>query len=356
MSWGKKMFLIVVIGFCSRSILQSLIGLGYGEIIGRFYIMTAFLQFIIPASIYEAIKWIIKPEKSGRKLWLHVLAPTLVLISLVIPVFQGVLVPQHYATFDELINQLPSFIPVFYIHVLWVILFYFYAIFSIKLIFDSFWKLIQHPVYKKLVIFASILVSLFLLMLIAFSLELVYTGITESAIVQSEKLMLFKPIIFSAVIAIEIMNPKLFGIDRLTDESTSELQFWKLPAEKNLNRDERLKILSTIKNIEKEIEDKKLFRNIDFTIEDLSSYVNYSTGRIRSIFKDYCELSFVEYRNYKRVQDFKEQILSSDNSHLSLEGIGELVGFGSKSACLRSVKKFENATPKELLNRLKLGN
>ena len=71
-------------------------------------------------------------------------------------------------------------------------------------------------------------------------------------------------------------------------------------------------------------------------IHEISRYINEIKG-----------MSFNDFINQKRVEESQKRLNDPAYQHLSLEGIGNSVGFSSKSTFYRAFKKFEDKTPGE---------
>jgi AraC-like DNA-binding protein len=97
---------------------------------------------------------------------------------------------------------------------------------------------------------------------------------------------------------------------------------------------------------------KKPFRDPNFSINELADGVGIPVSHMRFMFKEFNQLSFNDYRNFCRVQDLEEMFRTNDKKHLSAEALGEICGFGSKSAMFRAVRRHFDMTPQELYFRL----
>ena len=97
------------------------------------------------------------------------------------------------------------------------------------------------------------------------------------------------------------------------------------------------------------MENKKPWLDPELTITRLSEMldvkVNYLSGAINS------ELNrnFFDFVNNYRIAEFKNQVISGANSHLSIMGIAYNCGFNSKASFYRAFKKFEGFSPTDYI-------
>ena len=89
----------------------------------------------------------------------------------------------------------------------------------------------------------------------------------------------------------------------------------------------------------------------NFSIATLAITLNIPEHHLRYYFNHELKQSFPEYRNHLRVEHVKRLLLEGQLEHLSMEGIGALAGFPSKSTFFAVFKKETGMTPKEFLER-----
>ncbi|MGM5469255.1 helix-turn-helix domain-containing protein [Flavobacteriaceae bacterium LMO-SS05] len=109
-------------------------------------------------------------------------------------------------------------------------------------------------------------------------------------------------------------------------------------------------VLPYISNIEHFVNKKHPFRNSKFSLADLAKSLNMPVSHIHYIFKYHAVVSFVEYKNYCRIND-AQQIISKGLGTLSLEKLANKVGFSSYNLFFDSFKNHTQQTPNEYLNR-----
>lgn len=92
---------------------------------------------------------------------------------------------------------------------------------------------------------------------------------------------------------------------------------------------------------------EKPWTDPEFSLNGLSKALDIPEHHLRYYLNHICQTNFSQFRNKLRVDHVKQLILSPDNDHLSIEGLGELAGFSSKSSFYSVFKKETGLTPKE---------
>ncbi|GMN06941.1 hypothetical protein MTsPCn5_23300 [Croceitalea sp. MTPC5] len=87
---------------------------------------------------------------------------------------------------------------------------------------------------------------------------------------------------------------------------------------------------------------KNLAQKLETNANSISQAINKNTG-----------LNFNDYLNKKRIGVVKERLISMDFSHLTVEAIGNSVGFKSKSAFYTSFKKHVGMSPSQFIKQKK---
>lgn len=93
------------------------------------------------------------------------------------------------------------------------------------------------------------------------------------------------------------------------------------------------------------IEEEKLFRDPDLTIDKLSEAVKSQTYLVSLVINEKFKKSFPEVINSYRIEDAKKRLKSEKSKHLSIEAIAYESGFNSISSFYSSFKKFCGTTP-----------
>ncbi|MCG6191164.1 helix-turn-helix domain-containing protein [Maribellus maritimus] len=97
------------------------------------------------------------------------------------------------------------------------------------------------------------------------------------------------------------------------------------------------------------VENNELYKKNKLTITELSKQLDTNPKYLSQAINHRLNLGFVDFINNYRVEEAKKQMLNVENSHLTLETIGLMAGFKSKSAFFRAFKKVTNSTPNQFL-------
>lgn len=89
--------------------------------------------------------------------------------------------------------------------------------------------------------------------------------------------------------------------------------------------------------------EKKLYTNSNLKSSEVANQLNISTHEFSRLVNEIIGKSFTNFINEYRVQEAK--LLISSNSKFTLEAIGNMSGFNSKSAFYRAFKRFTGMTP-----------
>lgn len=109
-----------------------------------------------------------------------------------------------------------------------------------------------------------------------------------------------------------------------------------------------------LKNLKKLMLELKPFRNPDLTIYELANLVNTTAHILSEQINKELKVNFYEFVNHYRVEEFKRQILSSENDRLTFLAVAYEVGFNSKTSFNRIFKKHTQMTPRQYLNQKKV--
>ncbi|AXT20653.1 helix-turn-helix domain-containing protein [Flavobacteriaceae bacterium AU392] len=106
---------------------------------------------------------------------------------------------------------------------------------------------------------------------------------------------------------------------------------------------------SIISKAKKYIEHNELYKKDKGTLNELSKGLNINSKYLSQAINHHLKLSFVDFLNNYRVEEAKKQLLNKENASLTLEAIGLMAGFKSKSAFFRAFKKATNITPNQFV-------
>ncbi|HAV24653.1 MAG TPA: hypothetical protein DCX01_00605 [Bacteroidetes bacterium] len=177
---------------------------------------------------------------------------------------------------------------------------------------------------------------------------------------------LIKNIILLLIYIKLLVSPEiLFGYPKLKARLSSfdsvigaKIEHWDYTAPETSNiQDSKLtkfivsKAQSYIAEIDEFIFKENPFREPKYSLTDLSQDLNIPSSHLSYIFKYHCNVSFVEYRNYRRIKDALSLIENNFLASKTFEALAKNVGFTSYNPFFRSFKKQTNYSPKEYLEQ-----
>ncbi len=104
------------------------------------------------------------------------------------------------------------------------------------------------------------------------------------------------------------------------------------------------------------VESNELYKKEKLTLPELSKRLDTNPKYLSQAINHHLNLSFVDFINNYRVEESKKLMLDSKNTFLTLEAIGMMAGFKSKSAFFRAFKKATNVTPNQFLKSKRSSN
>ncbi|MEM8846028.1 MAG: AraC family transcriptional regulator [Bacteroidota bacterium] len=102
-------------------------------------------------------------------------------------------------------------------------------------------------------------------------------------------------------------------------------------------------------SIEALVIEKSYFESPSASLKDLAHQLNTNTNQLSKTINVHTGGNFNDYINQKRINEAKNRLLDKDFGHLTVEAIGNSVGFNSKSAFYTAFKKFTNTSPSAFL-------
>lgn len=111
-------------------------------------------------------------------------------------------------------------------------------------------------------------------------------------------------------------------------------------ASKKLNEDDAQLML---KRLEKTMIEKNVFKNPNLKLNDLAAEINVSAHQLSQLLNDSLGKGFTGYVNEYRIEEACKILSTMEN--LTVEAIGEEVGFNSKSTFFSAFKKLKGMTP-----------
>jgi AraC-like DNA-binding protein len=100
------------------------------------------------------------------------------------------------------------------------------------------------------------------------------------------------------------------------------------------------------------METQKLYLNGKLSIHDVSENLNIPRQYISEVLNEHMNISFQDFVNTYRVEEFIERLKNDQNNHFTLLGIATDVGFNSKSSFNAIFKKMKGLTPTEYKKQL----
>ncbi|MEM6685482.1 MAG: helix-turn-helix domain-containing protein [Bacteroidota bacterium] len=93
------------------------------------------------------------------------------------------------------------------------------------------------------------------------------------------------------------------------------------------------------------LEEKRLYENVELTLDDLAQELQLSSGYLSQIINKKEQKSFFEFVNFYRVEAVKKKLVDSTYAHYDILSIAMESGFKSKSTFNAVFKKMTKYTP-----------
>ncbi|MBX7151076.1 AraC family transcriptional regulator [bacterium] len=102
----------------------------------------------------------------------------------------------------------------------------------------------------------------------------------------------------------------------------------------------------------RKIDEEKLYLDPELSLDKLASLLNVHPNYLSQYINEVLQITFYDYINFKRIEEFKRSVQLQENKNLNLLGLSYDCGFNSKSSFNRNFKKFSGQTPSEYLSHL----
>ena len=102
--------------------------------------------------------------------------------------------------------------------------------------------------------------------------------------------------------------------------------------------------------------DEKPYMNSELRIGDLANALDVSSHSISYLLNQHYDISYYDFINEYRVDEFKRMITEMDSSKYTLSALADMCGFSSRASFFRSFKKNMGITPNEYIKSLKRDN
>ena len=113
-----------------------------------------------------------------------------------------------------------------------------------------------------------------------------------------------------------------------------------------LTRNEAREIAAKIERI---MEKEKPYLQPDLKVGKLAEMVGISSHKLSQFFSQHKDISFYDYVNKYRVEEFKRMVKDEDVKNLTLSAMAERAGFSSRASFFRYFKNIEGISPGEYL-------
>ena len=97
--------------------------------------------------------------------------------------------------------------------------------------------------------------------------------------------------------------------------------------------------------VERALADNNYFLDSNISLKSLSEKIQVNKNTLSKAINLNTGMNFNDYINQKRVNVAKKRLLDEKFANLTVEGIGNSVGFNSKSAFYTAFKKHTNTSP-----------
>jgi len=134
---------------------------------------------------------------------------------------------------------------------------------------------------------------------------------------------------------------KSIDID-LLNKTDEDLEIF--PLHYMISTEEQKRIVSDVINL---IESEKIFQNPKLSVYDFADKLNTNKTYISVSINNILKKNFRQFINEYRINEAKRLLTDPAFDHLSIDGIGQTVGFVSKSTFNLAFKKFTNEKPSD---------
>lgn len=108
-----------------------------------------------------------------------------------------------------------------------------------------------------------------------------------------------------------------------------------------------------LQKIEGILLESKYFISNEISLKSLAKKLNVGQNTLSKTINSESGMNFNDYINQKRVDVARERLLSKEFEHLTIEAVGNSVGFNSKSAFYTAFKKFVGTSPSAFIKQKK---
>jgi AraC-like DNA-binding protein len=144
------------------------------------------------------------------------------------------------------------------------------------------------------------------------------------------------------------MQPKIFSGLRMTETAKANGRYKNSALTPELSRELLLQLQKTM-------DEKKLYRQNDLRLEKLASEMNVSRHHLSQLLNEQAGMNFFEYINHLRIHEAKQLLGQTSKKELNIIDVAYTVGFNNKVSFNTTFKKITGKTPTEFRKELKEG-
>ncbi len=105
--------------------------------------------------------------------------------------------------------------------------------------------------------------------------------------------------------------------------------------------------------IEKACADQNYFLSTEASLKGLANRVGINANTVSQVINTEKRMNFNDFLNQKRIRVAQQRLLDTSFKHLTIEGVGQSVGFRSKSAFYSAFKKHTGVSPSMFIQKNK---
>ncbi len=109
-------------------------------------------------------------------------------------------------------------------------------------------------------------------------------------------------------------------------------------------------------SLEKTMQEDKPYLNPNLSLSELADQISTSDKNLSHVLNQHLNISFYDYLNKARINEFLAKLESGEHQNYSLTGIALECGFKSKSNFYRAFKREKNTSPKDYIEKMRCTN
>jgi AraC-like DNA-binding protein len=154
-------------------------------------------------------------------------------------------------------------------------------------------------------------------------------------------------LVISTLSYYSFQQPQLFSdelsLSRISDEPTQN-DLLASTSENSLSDQEKILFIQKLENV---MTTQKPFLNPKIRMPELAHSLNIPRHIFSALINEHYQMNFFHFINQYRVEYAKTLLVDKEYQHYTLESIGELSGFNSRSTFNRIFKNVTGKSPKE---------